>query len=288
MSASGSYPAAPGSDPAARPPVLPAMQRLAESLLTRKAAIVAGFFASLMLAWHLMAISGRWSPVILPGPLDVARYLGAALADGTLLAATLVTLRRLAVGYVVGIAIGLPLGLVVSRFETARLTIGQLALGLQTLPSVCWVPLALIWFGQSEWAMLFIVIMGCLWSIVLATDNSVRTVPPIFLRAARTMGSTNLHTWTHVMLPAALPQLVGGLRQAWAFAWRSLMAAEIYVTVISSLGLGNLLHYGRELLAMDQVMGVMLVIAAIGLAADFVLFQPWERIVRRRWGLTGL
>jgi NitT/TauT family transport system permease protein len=244
------------------------------------------FFGGLVLIWHGMAQSGWWSPVLLPGPIDVARYLLDATVDGTLPAATGVTLQRLGIGYGLGLIIGLPLGLLVARFEAFRLTIGRLALGLQTLPSVCWVPLSLIWFGQSETAMLFIVIMGSLWSVVLATEAGVRTVPPLFVRAARTMGSNRLHTWTHVIVPAAMPQLVGGLRQAWAFAWRSLMAAEIYVTVASQFGLGNLLHYGRELQAMDQVMGVMLVIAAIGLLADFALFQPWERMLRRRWGLS--
>ncbi len=243
------------------------------------------FFGGLVVVWQLMALSGRWSPVLLPGPLAVAHYLFAATLDGTLTFALLVTLQRLALGYGIGLVLGLPLGLLVARFPVFRQIIGRLALGLQTLPSVCWVPLALIWFGQNEVAMLFIVVMGSLWSVVLATEAGVRTVPPLFMRAARTMGSTRLHIWTHVMVPAAMPQLVGGLRQAWAFAWRSLMAAEIYVSVAGHAGLGNLLHYGRELLAMDQVMGVMLVIALIGLAADFALFQPWERMLRRRWGL---
>ena len=179
---------------------------------------------------------------------------------------------------------GLPLGLLTASFRWCHDTIGILALGLQTLPSVCWVPLALLWFGQTEAAMLFVVVMGTVWSLIIATDNGVRTIPPIYSRAARTMGSTGLHTWTHVVIPAALPFLLSGMKQGWAFAWRSLMAAEIYVTILSGFGLGQLLHYGRELHAMDQVIGVILIIIFIGLAVDKSLFAPTERFMHRRWG----
>jgi NitT/TauT family transport system permease protein len=116
----------------------------------------------------------------------------------------------------------------------------------------------------------------------------VRNVPPIYARAARTMGSSGLHTWFRVMLPAALPFVVTGMKQGWAFAWRSLMAAEIYVTIITGFGLGHLLHYGRELHAMEQVVGIMLVIVLIGLAADRVLFSPWESFLHRRWGTAKM
>jgi ABC-type nitrate/sulfonate/bicarbonate transport system permease component len=130
----------------------------------------------------------------------------------------------------------------------------------------------------------FVVVMGTLWSVIIATDNGVRNVPPIYARAARTMGSSGLHTWLWVIFPAALPFIVGGMKQGWAFAWRSLMAAEIYVTILSGFGLGHLLHYGRELNAMEQVIGIMLVLLLIGLLADKIFFSPWERFLHRRWG----
>src|SRR4030095_8542917 len=135
-----------------------------------------------------------------------------------LLEAIWVTMRRLLVGYVIGVAIGLPLGLATSSSQLRKDTLGALALGLQTLPSVCWVPLALLWFGQTEGAMLFVVVMGTLWSILIATDSGVRTIPTIYVRAARTMGSRGLHTWTHVVLPASLPVVLSGMKQGWAFA----------------------------------------------------------------------
>lgn len=132
--------------------------------------------------------------------------------------------------------------------------------------------------------MLFVVVMGTVWSVIIATDHGARTIPPIFARAARTMGSEGLHKWTRVILPASLPFLVSGMKQGWAFAWRSLMAAEIYVTILTGFGLGHLLHYGRELNAMEQVIGVMLVIVVIGLLADRLVFSPWERVLHARWG----
>jgi len=252
----------------------------------RRALLAVLFFVALIAIWAAIVHAKIWSPILLPSPRSVGEYLVGALRDGTLLQATGVTLRRLLVGYFIGLAIGLPLGLLTASSKFVEDTIGVLALGLQTLPSVCWVPLALLWFGQTEGAMLFVVIMGTVWSVVIATDTGVRTIPPIFARAARTMGSTRFHKWTRVILPASLPYLVSGMKQGWAFAWRSLMAAEIYVTILTGFGLGHLLHYGRELNSMDQVIGIMLVIIVIGLLADKTLFSPWERFLHRRWGLA--
>lgn len=241
-------------------------------------------FAALVLVWEVLVRLETWPPVLVPSPLDVGKYLLESAKDGSLLSASAVTLKRLLLGYAVGLVAGLPIGLLCARFRILEDTVGLMALGLQTLPSVCWAPLAILWFGQTETAMFFIVLMGSLWSIVLATDNGVRHVPPIFARAARTMGSRGLHTWLNVILPAALPFIVSGMKQGWAFAWRSLMAAEIYVTIITGFGLGHLLHYGRELLAMDAVIGIMLVILVIGLLCDKILFSPFERFMHRRWG----
>jgi NitT/TauT family transport system permease protein len=250
----------------------------------KRTAVALLFFAMLIGLWELAVRSGRWSIVLLPSPIFVAEYIWGALLDGTLLESTWVTLKRLLIGYAAGVIIGLPLGLLTSTTQFLEDTIGSLALGFQTLPSVCWVPLALVWFGQTEGAMLFVVIMGTVWSVILATDHGARNIPPIYARAARTMGSEGLHKWTRVILPASLPFLVSGMKQGWAFAWRSLMAAEIYVTILTGFGLGHLLHYGRELNAMEQVIGIMIVIVVIGLLVDRLLFSPWERFLHRRWG----
>ena len=244
------------------------------------------FFMLLLIAWEAVFRAQIWSPVVLPSPIAVATYLKDIALDHTLFSATIITLRRLVIGYITGIVLGLPLGLLVARYRLMKDTLGLVSLGLQTLPSVCWVPLALLWFGQTESAMFFVVIMGTLWSMIIATDNGIQNTPPIYARAARTMGASNMQTWLCVMLPASLPFIVSGMKQGWAFAWRSLMAAEIYVTILSGLGLGQLLHYGRELHMMDAVIGIMLVIIVIGLLADKILFSPWERFMHRRWGTS--
>lgn len=234
----------------------------------KRAVIVIIFFGLLIGIWQAIYAAGVWSPVLLPSPLTVGTYLWNSILDGSLAESSWVTMKRLLIGYGIGCLIGLPLGLMTARSKVMSDTIGVLALGLQTLPSVCWVPLALLWFGQSEGAMLFVVVMGTLWSVLIAVDTGVRNMPPIYVRAARTMGSSGFHTLRAVVLPASLPFVVSGMKQGWAFAWRSLMAAEIYVTVLTGYGLGHLLHFGRELHAMDQVIGVMLVIVLIGLLAE--------------------
>ncbi|MBI4353592.1 MAG: ABC transporter permease subunit, partial [Candidatus Omnitrophica bacterium] len=154
--------------------------------------------------------------------------------------------------------------------------------GLQTLPSICWLPLAILWFGLSETAIHFVVVMGSLLSVTLATDGGVKNIQPIFLRAGRTMGAKGCDLFVHVVLPAALPSILAGLKQGWSFAWRSLMAGEI---LFMSLGLGHLLNIGRELSDMSQVIAVMLVIIAIGILMDVLVFGFLEKKVRRIWGL---
>ncbi|MGA8748337.1 MAG: ABC transporter permease subunit, partial [Pseudolabrys sp.] len=187
----------------------------------RRTLVAVTFFLLLLGLWQLATLSGRWSSVLLPSPAMVGEYLWDALRDGSLTEAIEVTLRRLLIGYAIGVVIGLPLGLLTSTSDYFEDTIGALALGLQTLPSVCWVPLALLWFGQTETAMLFVVVMGTVWSVMLATDTGARTIPPIYARAARTMGSEGFDKWTRVILPASLPFVVSGMKQGWAFAWRS-------------------------------------------------------------------
>ncbi len=238
-----------------------------------------------LVAWEAAARHFKTFEYMLPPPSAVAVYLWKATLDGSLPSAMWVTLKRLLVGYAIGVAAGIPAGMLCARFKVLKNTLGVLALGLQALPSVCWVPLAIMWFGQKESAILFVVIMGSVWSLVLATLHGVENIPPIYVRAANTMGSKGFHTWIHVVAPAAFPSILGGMKQGWAFAWRSLMAAEIYVTILTGFGLGQLLHYGRELLDMNQVIGVMFVVIMIGLVVDKILFSPLETALRRKWGI---
>lgn len=252
------------------------------------------FFVVLILIWAILTgdLSGigigpeepLWNPYVLPPPSVVGMYLWDNLMNMKILAAMWVTIKRLLIGYAIGLVLGVPLGMLAARFRTVNDTLGVLALGLQALPSVCWVPLACIWFGQSEAALLFVVIMGTLWSVLLSTQNGMKNVPPIYARAARTMGSSPLHTLIFVTLPASAPFVVSGMKQGWAFAWRSLMAAEIYVSVVGGFGIGQYLHFGRELQRMYQVIGIMFIIILVGLLADKLLFSPVESWLHRRWG----
>lgn len=239
----------------------------------------------LFVLWQTVCDEGLVSPLLLPSPKDISVWLLGAIRDGSLVDSSLVTMRRLVSGYLPGLFLGLVLGALAYASRLAGNTLGLSALGFQTLPSVCWTPLALLWFGQSEAAMLFVVIMGSVWSILMATRNTLSRVPLLWINAARVMGMRETRLWTKVMLPAALPGLVAGARLGWAFAWRSLMAAEIYVTILDRMGLGQLLHYGRELQAMEQAMGVMLTIILLGIAADKLLFLPIERYMHKTWGI---
>jgi NitT/TauT family transport system permease protein len=218
---------------------------------------------------------------VLPGPVEVGRALVDGTRDGSLPRGVLTSLHRLFSGYVVSAGAGIVLGMLMARLRWLRSALGPLVVGLQALPSICWLPLALLWFGLSEKAILFVVVMGSLLSIVIATEGAVRTVPPLYVRAARTMGSKRLRLYSRVILPASLPGIVTGLKLGWTFAWRSLMAGEL---LYISGGLGQLLTLGRELNDMARVMAVMVVIVALGLAFERLLFGTVENHLRERWG----
>lgn len=193
-------------------------------------------------------------------------------------------MRRLLAGYVISVVFGVLLGLLIGRFKTLDETVGGFVVGLQTLPSICWLPLAILWFGLSETAIIFVVVMGSLLSVTIATDGGVKNIQPIYLKAGRNLGARGKDMFLHVVLPAALPSILMGLKQGWSFAWRSLMAGEI---LFVSLGLGHLLNMGRELLNMSQVIAVMLLIVAIGVIVEMLVFGLLERRVRRVWGLEA-
>lgn len=242
------------------------------------------FYLVLLAAWEGIARSGIWPAYVLPGPLDVFQSLSSGLRKGLFIPAALVSLQRIALGYAVSMVIGVPLGMLIARNKLAETTLGSLVLGLQALPSICWLPLAVLWFGLSETSIIFIVIMGALFSIAIGVETGIKNTPPLYVKAARTLGARGPAVYTQVVLPAALPAIIGGLKQGWSFAWRSLMAGEL---LFFTLSLGNLLQAGRDLNDVARVMAVMLVIIMIGIAIDRLIFAPLERRVRERWGLNG-
>lgn len=240
------------------------------------------FFAILVATWQLLFELRLWREYLFPSPLSVASTLVNGILDGTFIIGIAVSLARVLAGYLISLAIGLPLGLAVGRVRLLDETIGSVLTGLQTLPSISWLPLALLWFGLNEKAILFIVVMGAMLSIAIAAEGGVRNTPPQYLRAAKNMGARGFRLYRNVIFPAALPSILTGMKLGWSFAWRSLMAGELLYV---SLGLGQLLMMGRELNDTSQVIAVMIVIIVLGLAVDRLVFVPAELRVRERWGL---
>jgi NitT/TauT family transport system permease protein len=242
------------------------------------------FFAVLLALWQIVIALGLWPEFLFPSPLGVVRAILRGIENGTFLIGLATSLQRILLGFSFSALLGIGLGLVLGRVRLLDQTVGSLVLGLQALPSICWLPLALLWFGLSEQAILFVVVMGALLSITLATQAGVKNTPPIYLRAARNLGTKGWRLYALVILPAALPAIITGMKLGWSFAWRSLMAAELLYV---SQGLGQLLTMGRDLNDMSQVIAVMVLIIALGLAVDRLVFAPVESRVRERWGLQG-
>ena len=238
------------------------------------------FLGALLGAWHLAA--HRANSFLFPTPVEVSESVMFGLRTGVLPRAIAKSMQRLAVGYGISLSAGLVLGFALARSKLLRDTVGSLVLGLQAIPSVCWMPIALLWFGLNEKAIQMVIVLGSLLSVSIATESAVRNVSPLYIRAARTMGARGLRLYARVVLPAALPGIVSGARLGWTFAWRSLMAGEL---LFVSGGLGQVLETGRELYDMSQVVGVMVVIVAVGLLSEHILFGRLETRIRRRWGL---
>ena len=240
------------------------------------------FYLLLVALWQFLFSLKLWPRYLFPSPWQVLETLGTGFKNKTFIAAVGVSLNRLFIGYSISVFFGVILGLAIGKVKILDETIGGLFFGLQTLPSICWLPLAILWFGLNESAITFVVVMGSLLSVTMATDSGVKNIQPIYLRAGRNMGASGMRMFTDVVLPAALPQVLMGLKQGWSFAWRSLMAGEI---LFVSLGLGHLLNMGRELNDMSQVIAVMIVIVCIGVFMDMLVFGFLERRVRHVWGL---
>jgi sulfonate transport system permease protein len=237
-----------------------------------------------MLTWELAARFGPWHHSLFPGPEDVAQSFVRLARDGTLFRAMGLSLARLVQGYGLSVLIGVPLGIATARVPALRRTVKPVVMGLQSLPSICWMPLAILWFGLSEAAILFVVVMGSLLSIAISTEDGVSSIQPQLLQVSGTLGIRGLRFYGGVLVPAALPGIVTGLKLGWSFAWRALMAGEL---LFVSGGLGQLLTTARELLDVAQVMAVMVAIVVIGVVMDRIIFQAVEIRVRRRWGLEA-
>lgn len=272
----------PSNDPQPRPGVRPS-GRIACKGIFRKMANQVIFYSLLLGLWALVAKLHIWPPYLFPPPWGVAEALWAGFTDHSFLIGIAVTMKRMLIGYSLSVILGMILGLGVASNKFLEETLGALLVSLQSLPSICWVPLAILWFGLTEKAILFVVLMGCILSVTIAMEDGRKQMPKIYTMAGRNLGASGFRLFWYVMLPASLPYIVTGLKQGWAFGWRSLIQAEmIFLTV----GLGQLLMMGRDLNDMSQVIAVMLMIIALGYLVNRLVFRTLERTLQNRWGLT--
>lgn len=245
------------------------------------------FYILLILIWEGIYKLGVdvlkiWEPYIFPSPIDVFGTLIVLIKDNTLGIAIVASLKRIIVGYSISVIIGISLGLVIAKFKYLDENLGPLILGLQTLPSICWLPFAILWYGLSESSIIFVIAIGSTFAVAISVKYAIQNVNPLYIRAARTMGAKGSKVYTQVILPAALPDIVSGLKQGWSFAWRALMAGEM---LSSTKGLGQVLMVGRDLADISQVVAVMLVIIILGLIVDKLVFARLEKSMRHKWGL---
>jgi NitT/TauT family transport system permease protein len=237
-------------------------------------------------AWEVVVLLGWKPPWLLPAPATVFGELWQEFTSGALVPAVAVTLRRAAMGYALAVLVGGAIGILVVRSRTLRAAVGSLITGLQTMPSIAWFPLAILLFQLSETAILFVVVLGAAPSIANGLISGVDHVPPLLLRAGRVLGAQGFAKYRHVILPAALPASVAGLKQGWAFAWRSLMAGELLVLIPGQTSIGAQLQFSREFSDAPGLVAMMLVILVIGIAVDVVVFSSVERSIRARRGLV--
>ncbi|WP_436739506.1 ABC transporter permease [Streptomyces sp. BBFR102] len=265
---------------------VPARRTPLRETLVRKVLppLVAG--ALVLVVWQVLVRAQVTEAYKLPSPGAVWAEVLDAWHQGTLLGYIWTSVSRGLLGFLFALAIGTPLGLLVARVAFVRAAIGPILSGLQSLPSVAWVPPAVIWLGLDDRMMFAVILLGAVPSIANGLVSGIDQVPPLYLRAGRTLGARGLRGTRHIVMPAALPGYLAGLKQGWAFSWRSLMAAEIIASSPElGVGLGQLLENGRTASSMPVVFLAILLILVVGVAIDLLIFSPLERWVLRDRGL---
>ncbi len=234
--------------------------------------------------WELIHVSG-WKKEIFPGPAATLANLGDQLRTALLWHAIGTTVERAIIGFGLSVVIGAVIGALVSRIRPLRAAVGSMITGLQTMPSIAWFPFAIILFGISTTAILFVIVLGSAPSIANGLIAGVDYTPPLLLRAGKMMGLRRLSLYRHLILPASLPAFVAGLKQGWAFAWRSLMAGELLVIIANQPSLGVLLSTYQDQADLESATAIIIVILIIGIVVDS-LFGRADGAIRRRWGVT--
>ncbi|WNF24035.1 ABC transporter permease [Mesobacillus jeotgali] len=242
------------------------------------------FFAAIIAFWYAGSELEWWMPIILPSPEKVLEALVIGFEDKTLIYDLIASFKRLGIGLGLSLVIGTALGVLLAKSKTADETLGTIVLAFQSVPSIVWLPLAIMWFGMNEKAVIFVVVLGGTFVMTLNIRVGIKNVSPLFIKAARTMGVNGWNLYKRVIFPAAIPYVVTGSRLAWAFAWRALMAGELLST---GPGLGYTLRYASDFGNMGLVIGVMIIIGIIGTVVDQLIFQRIEKSVLNRWGLES-
>ncbi len=234
--------------------------------------------------WQLAYVLELRPPYALPSPGEAFAELWERAQRGELWTGIAITARRAAMGYGFSLLLGVGLGLAVARIRVLRVALGSMITALQTMPSIAWFPLAILLFGLTEQAIFFVVVLGAAPSIANGVIAGIDYVPPLFLRAGRNLGARGWRLYYHVIAPAALPSFVSGLKQGWAFSWRSLMAGELLIVALGKTSLGGQLTLAREFIDAPGVIAMMIVILVFGLVVDY-FFSKADRLIRHRWGL---
>lgn len=245
-------------------------------------------FALLLVVWQALWAAALWPEYRLPSPLSVWGAVAEAVRTGRAAEVLWTSVHRAVLGFLAAVVIATPLGLLIAKVRLVRAAIGSLLSGLQSLPSVAWVPAGILWFGATPATIYFVVLMGSVPSIANGLVAGVDQVPPLLPRVGQALGAGRLASARHILLPAALPGYLAGLKQGWAFSWRSLMAAEIIATSPQlGEGLGQYLHNGASLNDISMVIAAIFLILLVGVGIELLLFRPLERAVLRARGLTG-
>lgn len=244
--------------------------------------------AALIGIWQALWAAAFWPEYQLPAPAAVWQRIAELIPDGEILGFLWVSVHRAVIGFVIALVVAIPLGLLIANVRMIRRGIGPLVSGLQSLPSVAWVPAAILWFGLTDSAIYFVVLLGAVPSIANGLVSGIDQIPPILPRVGKALGAGRFAGIRHILLPAALPGFLGGLKQGWAFSWRSLMAAELIATSPQlGVGLGQFLHNGQSLSDMPMVMAAIMLIFFVGVGIELLVFRPLERSVLLSRGLTG-
>ena len=244
---------------------------------------VIGFYLVLFGIWQAV-ISLHWAPdYLFPSPYQVFKRLYELVTEGFMLPSIQATLFRMGIGFSIAGAIGLTIGLFMGMSAIAHACMKSLFLGLQTLPTAAWAPLSLLIFGLKDQGIYFVIVMSAAPAIAIATADGILNIPPIYLRAARTLGTPGVMMPFRIIIPAALPAIVTGIKLGWTLGWHGAVSAELIKSVV---GLGFLLNMGRELNDAAQVFAIMIVTILFGLLLDRFLFGIFEHRIRKRWGLT--